>query len=78
LYAVIYLIVPYIGDIIGLILFFGLMCACIWMAVSKDYYEDLKEGYPSLTRSEYIINSLLFPVLIPLIVLIVLIVFEII
>ena len=76
LYIVIFLIAPVAGGTIGLILFFGLMGACVWNAVSQSQYEKLKENYPDLPRSDYLFNSLIFPVIVPLIIFVLLMLFK--
>jgi hypothetical protein len=68
LYVVILLITPTIGTTIGSALFLGLMGFCVWGAVSRIQYEQLQNKYPSLLRSEYFMNMLVLPVVVPLVV----------
>ncbi len=72
LYAVIFVLTPMIGETIGAILFFGLVLFCLWGAVSRKQYELLKKRYPNLSRSDYVLNNLLFPVIVPMIIFVVL------
>ncbi len=76
LYFIIFLITPITGTIIGLVLFFGLMGVCLWSAVSQNQYEKLKKNHPSLPRSDYIFNMVIFPIIVPLIVFALLMVFK--
>ena len=66
LYLVILIITPVAGSTIGLLLFCGLLGFCLWGALSRKQYEQLKKRYPSLSRNEYVLNNLLFPVVLPL------------
>ena len=77
LYVVIYFVTPYTGETIGLILFIALMSVCTWAAISKNEYEQLKQNYPSLWRGNYIANMLILPVIVPLLIFVILLVFEI-
>ena len=74
LYAVVFLISRWTGPMVGGILFFGLMGACIWGAFSRKQFEELQAKYPSLHRSEYIANMAIFPVVLPLVVFVLLLV----
>ena len=74
-YVVVFLITPTIGTTIGLVLFFGLMGFCLWGAVSRSQYEGLQKKYPSLLRSEYVMNMIVFPVVVPLTIFALLLVF---
>lgn len=76
LYVIIFFIAPFAGDVVGLFLFFGLVAFCLWGAVSKKQYEQLKKSYPGLTREDYMVNNLLFPVVVPLIVFALLMLFK--
>jgi len=67
LYVVIFVLTPMVGRTIGMILFWGLLLFCFWGAVSRKQYEMLKKRYPGLSRYDYVLNNLLFPVVIPLI-----------
>jgi len=76
LYLVIFLLTPHIGEIAGLILFFSLMSASLWGALSPGQYQKIIQRYPTLPRRDYVINMLLFPVLVPLLIFVSLIVFN--
>jgi len=76
LYVVIFFLTPVLGMSTGLILFFGLMGFCVWGAVSRNQYEKLLKSYPDLPRSDYVLNNLIFPVILPLIVLALLMLFR--
>jgi hypothetical protein len=76
LYVVILLLTPTIGTTIGLVLFLGLLGFCLWGAVSRRQYETLQKHYPSLLRSEYVLNMTVFPVVLPVIVFVLLVVFK--
>ena len=66
LYFIVFIITPYIGITIGLGLIAVLAVACIWNAVSRKQYEKLKGSYPGLSRSEYMLNNLIFQTVLPL------------
>jgi len=68
LYIIIAVITPYIGMTIGLILFFALVSFFIWNAVSLKSYEKTRASYPGYSRSEYILNNLIFQTVLPLII----------
>ncbi len=75
-YLVIFLITPTVGTNIGLILFFGLMGVCLWLSVSRKEYEGFRKNYPSLQRSEYVANMMIIPVIVPLLLFVLLVVFR--
>lgn len=66
--VVIFVATPYVGVPVGLGAFLLLMAALVWNALSRSQYEKTKEDYPSLTRGDYVWNSLLLPVGVPLVV----------
>ncbi len=68
LYVLIFIITPYIGEVAGLILFFGLMGVSFWAAVSLKQYNIIKKNYPAETRYEYVANMVIFPVIVPLVI----------
>ena len=68
LYLLFFLIAPFTGIYISLALFFGLMGLCFWNAISLKSYKKIREHYPHIDRSYWIINGLLFPVIIPLLI----------
>jgi hypothetical protein len=76
LYLIIFLITPVTGVATGLALFFGLMGVCLWNAISENQFKKLKQNHPSLTRSDYLFNMIIFPVVVPLIVFVLLMVFK--
>jgi hypothetical protein len=76
LYVLVFLITPTIGTTIGLVLFFGLMGVCLWGAVSRSQYEKMQKRYPSLLRSAYVMNMIVFPVVVPLVILVLLLVLQ--
>jgi hypothetical protein len=76
LYVVIFFITPFVGSTIGLIMFFGLLGFCLWGAISPDQYEQLRKSYPALSRHDYVLNNLIFPVIVPLIIFIILMVYK--
>lgn len=63
-YFIIAALVPYIGRAAG-VLALVLLGACLWMAVSRKQYEQLRRSYPSYPRGDYILNSLIHYVVIP-------------
>ena len=75
LYVVILILTPMVGTTVGLILFFGLLSFCFWGAISRKQYELLRKRYASLSRKDYVINNLIFPVIVPIIIFVVLMVF---
>jgi hypothetical protein len=76
LYAVVFLITFKVGQIVGAILFFGLMGVCIWGAFSHRQFVQMQGRYPSLHRSEYIANMAIFPVGLPLVIFVVLLILQ--
>lgn len=76
LYVVIFLITPVVGPTVGSLLFFGLLVFCLWGAVSRNQYKQLKKRYPSLSRPEYVLNNLIFPVIVPFIIFVVLMLYK--
>lgn len=76
LYVAIFLSPPILGEMVSLALFLVLVSFCVWAAVSKRNYEKLKINYPELTRSDYMLNMLIFPVILPLIIFILVLVFR--
>lgn len=74
--VVIFLITPYTGASIGIVLFIALMAWFIWAAASKTKYEKIKGTYPSLSRQDYILNMLIFPVMVPVIIFLIIFYFK--
>jgi hypothetical protein len=72
LYIVIFLLSSFLGKVISFMLFSGVVLASIWAALSRKQYDQLKKQYPSVSRNSYIANMLLLPVMIPLLVLLLL------
>ena len=76
LYVLVFLITPTIGTTIGLTLFLGLMGVCLWGAGSRNQYEKTQKKYTSLLRSEYVLNMIVFPVVVPLIIFVLILVIK--
>lgn len=74
LYVIIYLLAPTVGTIVGLVLFFCLQAVCLWGATSRNQYEKMKKTYSTLSRPEYFFNMIIFPVVVPLLIFIALII----
>ena len=76
LYGVIFLMTPMVGSTVGLVLFFGLIGVGVWNAISRHQYEQLKKNYPAVSRGDYVLNNLVLPVLVPLVLFVVLVMFK--
>jgi len=76
LYVVIFLVTPAVGSTVGLALFCALMALCVWNAASRRQYEQSRKKYPDLSRSDYVMNNLVFPVIIPLVLFAGLVIFR--
>jgi len=64
LYFVCAALVPWLGKIAAVlvVLLFGFT---LWSALSKTEYEKTHKSYPSYPRGDYVINSLMFHIIIP-------------
>lgn len=41
------------------------LAACIWSTFSKKEYQRMKKTYPNYPRGDYILNSLIFEIIVP-------------
>ncbi len=73
--VVLCIIIFFLGPIIGktgsLILFGALCCVIFWQAFSPGQYEKMKQTYPDMERSFWILNNLVYHLLIPVVLLVI-------
>ena len=62
IFVVLLLLAPMLG-MVGAVLLAAWVGYYLWSALSKSYYESMRESYPSLSRPDYILNMLLIPTL---------------
>ncbi len=61
IFILLMLIAPALGVIAGNLLLWGFVAWYLWGALSRKSFEKMQSSYPSLTRSDYILNMLLIP-----------------
>lgn len=59
---------PFVGTTVAALAFALLMGVCTWSALSVKAYESMKDTYPDLSRGDYVLNSLLLPVVVPVVI----------
>lgn len=63
--VVIFFLGPLVGKVWALFLASGLLAFVLWQAFSSGQYKEMQKTYPAMTRSFWIVNSLVYHLVIP-------------
>ena len=64
LYFIIAALVSWIGKAAALLALL-LPAVCLWSALSRKQYEQTRRSYPNYPRGDYVLNSIMFHIVIP-------------